>query len=90
MIRAIIATLFSVLLAQGASAQSSGADDVGRRAVQRRAVEAAVWGIPAVNYDLMLQEAHKLGVKDNEIVYWGRDRSTGTIRRSRPIPTPST
>jgi hypothetical protein len=25
-------------------------------AIERRAVEAVIWGIPAVNYDLMLQE----------------------------------
>ena len=26
------------------------------RALYRRAVEAVIWGMPAVNYDLMLQE----------------------------------
>ena len=26
------------------------------RAIERRAVEAVIWGMPAVNYDLMLQE----------------------------------
>jgi hypothetical protein len=70
-IRAIIATLL-VQLAQGANGQSFGTDDIGRRAVERRAVEAAIWGIPAVNYDLMLQEARKVGAGVNEIVYWGR------------------
>lgn len=39
---------------------------------RHRAVEAAIWGLPAVNYDLMLQEALKAGVKENEIVYWGK------------------
>ena len=27
-----------------------------QRALHRRAVEAVIWGMPAVNYDLMLQE----------------------------------
>ena len=48
MIRAIIAAWLAILLANGASAQSSSADDMGRRAIERRAVEAAIWGIPAV------------------------------------------
>ena len=72
MIRAITLACLTVLLVQGASAQSSGIEDIGRRAVERRAVAAAIWGIPAVNYDLMLQEARKVGAKVNEIVYWGR------------------
>jgi hypothetical protein len=46
--------------------------EIGRRAVERRAVEAVIWGIPAVNYDLMLQQAVRADAKENEIVYWGR------------------
>ena len=30
--------------------------DLADRMIQRRAVEAVIWGMPAVNYDLMLQE----------------------------------
>lgn len=47
-------------------------DQLARRAVERRAVEAVIWGMPAVNYDLMLQAAFKAGAKENEIVYWGK------------------
>ena len=72
MIRAIVLACLTILLAQGASAQSAGTGDIARRAIERRAVEAAIWGIPAVNYDLMLQEARKVGSNANEIVYWGR------------------
>ncbi|MBY5406604.1 DUF1254 domain-containing protein [Rhizobium leguminosarum] len=44
-----------------------------RRTIHRRAVEAVIWGIPAVNYDLMLQEAlRKTAAKQNEVVYWSR------------------
>ncbi|MCV7172377.1 DUF1254 domain-containing protein [Mycobacterium manitobense] len=43
------------------------------RTLYRRAVEAAIWGMPAVNYDRMLQalvrDAHGGG---NQIVYWSR------------------
>ena len=42
------------------------------RTVQRRAVEAAIWGMPAVNFDLMYQAALKAGAKDNQIVLWSR------------------
>jgi len=43
------------------------------RAIHRRAVEAAVWGMPAVNYDLMFQEmACRLRGDFNQILYWPR------------------
>jgi hypothetical protein len=52
-----------------ANAQTPSPDD---RLVRSRAVEAVIWGMPAVNYDLMLQEALKAGAMENEIVYWGK------------------
>jgi hypothetical protein len=61
-----------VVLLATLQARAASADELSQRAVERRAVEAAIWGIPAVNYDLMLQEAKKVGGKANEIVYWGR------------------
>jgi hypothetical protein len=40
---------------------------------ERRAVEAVIWGMPVVNYDLMRQEMlNKTNGKVNQIVYWGR------------------
>src|SRR4029077_6858902 len=41
--------------------------------LQRRAVEAVIWGMPAVNTDLMFQ-AMARGVRGdwNQIVYWSR------------------
>lgn len=38
--------------------------------VERRAVEAVIWGMPAVNTELMYQAMLKLGGKPNQIVYW--------------------
>ena len=50
-----------------------GVADVNSAVVHARAVQAVIWGLPAVNYDLMLQEMlHKTAAKQNEIVYWSR------------------
>ncbi|MHA4846684.1 DUF1254 domain-containing protein [Flavitalea antarctica] len=36
-----------------------------------RALQAVIWGMPAVNYDLMLREMlTKTSAKQNEVVYW--------------------
>jgi hypothetical protein len=41
--------------------------------VHSRAVKAAIWGMPAVNYDLMLQEMlTKTQAKVGQVIYWGR------------------
>ncbi|WP_197427138.1 DUF1254 domain-containing protein [Noviluteimonas gilva] len=46
---------------------------VNRSNVQRRATEAAIWGMPAVNYDLMRQEMlTKTPGKENQVIYWGK------------------
>jgi hypothetical protein len=43
------------------------------RAIHRRAVEAAIWGMPAVNYELMFHEmVNKLNGDFNQILYWPR------------------
>jgi hypothetical protein len=36
-------------------AQTFNPTEVARQGVERRAVEAVIWGMPAVNFDLMLQ-----------------------------------
>ena len=41
-------------------------------ALHRRAVEAVIWGMPAVNFDLMLQAAIANGAKPNQLVYWSQ------------------
>jgi len=49
------------------------ADDLADRAIERRAVEAAIWGMPAVNYYLMYQEmVNKVGGGFNQVLYWSR------------------
>ena len=43
------------------------------RLIRSRAVEAVIWGMPVVNYDLMLQEMlTKTPGKVNQVIYWGR------------------
>jgi hypothetical protein len=43
------------------------------RTLQRRAVEAIIWGMPAVNYDLMYQVAVREAKGGfNQVIYWSR------------------
>ncbi len=64
-----------------AAEESLSPRDISRRAIESRAVEAVVWGMPAVNYDLMLQEMlTKTPGKVNQMIYWGV-RSTGITKR---------
>jgi hypothetical protein len=67
--RTVLAALALSCAAASAHAQDFSADDLARRTIERRAVEAVVWGMPAVNYDLMLQE---MLTKTDGKVYWGR------------------
>lgn len=47
--------------------------ELAERAIQRRAVEAVMWGMPAVNTDLMYQAmARETNGGWNQIVYWSR------------------
>jgi len=56
--------------ATAAPAQPLSPEDLARRTIERRAIEAVIWGMPAVNTDLMYQAMLKLGGKPNQIVYW--------------------
>jgi len=49
------------------------ADQLTARTLERRAIEAVIWGMPVVNYDLMYQ-AMVRGAKGafNQIAYWSR------------------
>ena len=68
--KAFIAALSLCCLAAVAHAQAPSPED---RLVRSRAVEAVIWGMPVVNYDLMLQEMlTKTSGKVNQVIYWGR------------------
>jgi hypothetical protein len=66
---AAAALLFAADIAHAADATS---DDVKQRLTESRAVEAVIWGMPAVNTELMRQQMLKAGGKANEIIYWGK------------------
>ena len=53
-------------------AQAVSPEELARRTIERRAVEAAIWGMPAVNFDLMYQALITAGGKDNQVVYWSQ------------------
>ena len=73
MIRTLIAALALSYAVASAHAQNFSAQDLARRTIERRAVEAVIWGMPAVNYELMLQQMlTKTAGKINQIVYWSR------------------
>ena len=62
-----------VSAAELGSERSGPSPSLADRTIQRRAVEAVIWGMPVVNYDLMLQEMlAKTAGKVNQVVYWGR------------------
>src|SRR5262245_60022191 len=73
--KAQIALLVSVLYLTNAfkvAAEHFSTEQLNRRNVERRAIEAVIWGMPAVNYERMLQAAIDNGAKLNQVVYWSR------------------
>ena len=47
--------------------------ELDERMLHRRAIEAVIWGMPAVNYDLMYQAAVREAKGDfNQVIYWSR------------------
>jgi hypothetical protein len=54
-------------------ASSAAPENPASRIIERRATEAVIWGMPAVNYDLMYQAmVRETGGAFNEVVYWSR------------------
>lgn len=72
MVRILLALLALISSIGYAPAKGLSANDLNSRVIERRAFEAVVWGMPAVNYDLMYQQMLKLGGKPNQIVYWSK------------------
>ena len=56
MISRSLASLAVICATASAHAQNYSSEDLVRRTIERRAVEAMNWGMSAVNTDLMLQE----------------------------------
>jgi hypothetical protein len=71
--RTVLAALALICAASSAQPQHLSADDLARRTIERRAVETVIWGMPVVNFDLMLQAmVGSAKGKPNQIVYWSR------------------
>jgi hypothetical protein len=43
-----------------------------KRLIERRAFEAVVWGMPAVNFELLCQATEQANARMNQVVYWSR------------------
>ena len=75
-IRQFISVAALMLALSSNAAYGQPADDtpaqLAERAIHRRAVEAVIWGMPAVNYERMLSAAQANGAKLNQVVYWSR------------------
>jgi len=50
--------------------QNFSAGELIQRTVERRAVEAAIWGMPLVNVDAMRQAYFRAGAKYNDVIFW--------------------
>src|SRR5262245_25288862 len=77
----------AMTLAYPADTENFSAVDLARRAVHRRAIEAVVWGMPAVNFELMYQATCRAGAAYNQVVYWSRFLSW---KNQTLTPNPST
>lgn len=66
----IFALVFAAAISQSADAQMLTPEQLAQRTIERRAIEAANWGMPVVNFDRMVQAT--LGAKGafNQIVHW--------------------
>lgn len=58
--------------AEAGATQAPSAKDIQQRTVARRATEAVIWGMPAVNYQLMQDAFEKLQGGVNQVAYWSR------------------
>jgi hypothetical protein len=70
--KAVLVALTFIYLTTPAGSQNFSTEDLARHSIERRAVESVIWGMPAVNYDLMLQAAISAKGKTNQVVYWSR------------------
>ena len=72
MIAKALAAFGLICAAPSVQTQNLSAEELARRTVERRAIETVIWGMPAVNYDLMYQAAVKAKGSWNQIIYWSR------------------
>jgi hypothetical protein len=68
----VLAALAVMCAAASAHAQNLSPEDLARRTIERRAVEAVIWGMPAVNFELLYQGLVQAKGAWNQVVYWSR------------------
>ena len=86
--KTLLAALLLACATAPAHAQDLSPKELSDRQVHRRAVEAVIWGMAAVNTDLMRQEMlTKTAGKVNQIIYWGRPLD---YRNQTLTPNPDT
>lgn len=68
-----LALLFMLLIGTSVSGVGKASQQAFDNEIERKAVQAVVWGIPAVNYDLMRQEMlNKTPGRVGQVIYWGQ------------------
>src|SRR5262244_2968080 len=70
--RAASVLLAVACLATPAPAQNPSPDDLARRTFERRAVEAAIWGMPAVSMAGVRRSLAGIGADYNQVVYFSK------------------
>jgi hypothetical protein len=67
----VAAALSSAVMLTNAHAQTFSIEELERRRVERRAVDAAIWGMPTINFDAMRQAYLRDGeAKYGDIIWW--------------------
>ena len=70
---ALGATMALTALGGPVESQTFSSEDLARRTIERRAVEAAIWGMPIVSVDAMREAFFRdAGAKYGDIVYWSK------------------
>ena len=75
----LVVTIAFVYAAATVQVQAFSVEDLARRAIERRAVEAVNWGMSAVNFELMYQSMVKTGGKYNHDLARERARENATF-----------
>ena len=73
MMKGIAGAIAVMLMTAPTLAQAPSTDELNQRLVRSRAIESAIWGMSAVNFDLMYQAmVRETKGSYNQIVYWSR------------------
>jgi len=69
---ALVLALPVTAFAQEKSSQAFPPTELTQRTLQRRGIEAVIWGMPAVNAELMFQAMKTASADFNQVLYWSR------------------